>query len=218
MKMKSKLLLAILQAFLISSLFAAEDTVSVAFRVIGPGRPPGEYEFAGKGKPVRVAVAPDTRSPVQSYRGPAKITFREISPVAREFVATLASTKDLLLLVLSVTPDGRPEIRVLKDDPVSFPMGSTFFMNSGTVPIGLRFGAQSFDLAPGESRLVQADSSKTNFVQVLRDGSSGKEVLFSNNWAESPGQRTLVFLTGDTSEPPKVKVSRISEAQPPAIK
>ncbi len=218
MKMKSKLLLAVMQAILLSSLFAAEETVSATFRVIGPGIPPGGFEFLDKGKPMRVALAPDTRSPVQSYKGPAKIVFREISPVGREFAATLPPTKGLLLLVFSVSPDGRTEIRVFKDDLVSFPMGATFFMNSGAIPLGLRFGAQEFDLAPGESRLVPADSSKTNFVQVLRVGSSGKEVVFSNNWAESPGQRTIVFLSGDTSEPPKVQVSRISEAQPPAIK
>jgi hypothetical protein len=218
MKMKSKLLLSAAFALVASTAFASSENVSVSFRVIGPGMKPGMFQFASNGNPAKVALAPDTRSPVQVYKGPADIVFRELSPVGKEFAAKLPDTKDLLLLVFSAPADGEPKILVFRDDLDSFPMGSTFFLNSGTVPLGLRFGAQAFDIAPGESSLVPPGSSKTSFVQILRDGSSGKDVVFSNNWAASPGQRTIVFLSNDSSEPPNISVSRISEGSPPAIK
>ena len=186
--------------------------------MIGPGVKPGVFGFTSNGRPEKLALAPDTRSPVQTYKGPANIVFRELSPVGKEFSAKLPDTKDLLLLVFSAPAGGEPKILVLRDDPDSFPMGSTFFLNSGTVPLGLRFGAQAFDIAPGDSSIVPPGASKTSFVQILRDGSSGSDIVFSNNWAASPGQRTIVFLSNDSSEPPKISVSRISEGPPPAIK
>ncbi len=216
MKMKSSLLVATLTLFALACpSFAGTETVSVRFRLIGPGLPAGEVEFVQNGRKIRVPVAPDARSIVQRYKGPAELTFSEVPPEGRRFKAKLPSTQGLLLLVLTAPSDGAAEVRVIKDDWESFPAGSTLFVNTGRVTLSLGFGGVQIELLPGESRLFSEDAAKTVFVKIERQGPEGPETVFSSNWASNHSQRALVLLSTDSAEPPKVSVLRVSEAMLP---
>jgi len=194
--------------------FAGTETVSVRFRLIAPGSPPGEVAFQQKDQTIRVTVAPDARSIVQRYKGPAEVTFSEVAPGGRRFKASLPSSKEPLLLVLTASSDGAGEVRIIKDDWESFPTGSTLFVNSGRVPLVLGFGAIEVELLPGDSRLFSDDAAKTVFVKIQRQSPDGSETVFSSNWASNHSQRALVLISNDSAEPPKVNVLRVSEALP----
>ncbi len=194
---------------------AAQDQVAAQFRVIiTPDLTSGEWQYVQGGKPVRLGVQSDARSPIQAYRGPATIVLQEPAPGSRSFAATLPKSKDLLLLVPGVGADGQPHVRILKDDLKSFPMGSTLFVNAGTIPLTVRVAATESPLPPNDQLLVPPSGEKTSFVQILREGPDGMEPVLSNNWANNPSMRTLLLLSNDVTQPLRVTALRVSEPTP----
>jgi hypothetical protein len=199
---------------------------SVRFRTLGwkTNIPENTLFYHVKDTEKSISVMSDSRSLFYDYRGPSEITFYQNIPGAdgtpRPTAVCSAELKDAgdwPLLIFSKEA-GTPEkfkIRVIPDDLQAFPPGSFRFVNYTTLQPTAKVGSKSVTLAPDEITTIKEQPSgdnRTLFVSVLQPGSKTQPILYSNNWAYYPGQRTMVFIVPESNRTGYCQVQRMTEA------
>lgn len=192
------------------------DSVSCKIRTLGIGVSEMSLRVVTSRKALELPVTPDVQSRGASYSGPSLAIVEKV-PSGERFEATLPHGADRVLLLVIGTLKGPTSVRVLDQTASQVPVGSTQFVNCTTATLGVHIGGEQFDLPPSGTKCVKPSSTpaKTQFVQVLRDGANGKDVVFSSNWAANASACTLVVIQED-ADGGAFRVKRIVEEAPPA--
>ena len=223
-----KILLLVILALSFSNVPGLLSQTSVPivgkFRTIGLGVERGDLYYTLKDSDIPVAISDGTRSVFYQCPEYKELVFYSIKttpdlkkerlPVAKVDLTTGGS---LPLIVFSPSLDktSPPQIRILKDDLTSFPLGAFELFNLTSSPWEAVFDRKVSTLVPpyGQAMTMpQQDPSKTTlYFQPKKLAANGHQTVFCNNWVFPKNFRTLLLVQpslGDASAP---RVTRLQE-------
>jgi hypothetical protein len=206
MKMKSNI--SILLVMLASVALAAEQPVSVKFRVAAPGLAPLSATCSGA-KPSSVEIPEGSFSEVHSYRGPAASEFVSAD---RAFPVTFPAATRTLLVLLRAEENAEPSSLVIEEDAASQAQGSITFINVGKRALRVKVGEEAAPVEAGAKATFAFSGRPTAFVQVTEP--ENETILLSNNWSLSPKGRTVVVLDLQSETPTRFVFHRLNDLNP----
>ena len=200
------------------------DSSGVHFRTLGWTVAPDDLFFDVKGKDTRLLIIKSARSPF--VKAPVsdtkKIVFYRLVPgpddaLVREeaAVADVSAAGAWPLLIFTPDPKSakRYQVIAISDDLKAFPFPSCRFINLTPVNLFGKYGDQKLNLAANgflqiDPQLKSPTDVETRYTVVSMSTPKGPRLLYSNNWAVRPTQRTLVFIS---SKEEKMHVMRIPD-------
>lgn len=182
----------------------------VRFRTCGWRVAPDDLYYDLDGRDTKVSIVESGRSAFNDTPRDAKqiVFYRLVAGPAqakpvREVAATvnIAAAGPWPLVIFMANPEEPKHYRVaaIADDLKTFPFPSCRFVNLTTVDLYARYGDQKVKVAvKGVERLdpnlKSTTEPETRYTTVSIITPQGPKMLYSNNWAVRPTQRTLVFV------------------------
>jgi hypothetical protein len=187
---------------------APDNKSGLNFRTLGWGVSADDLFVKIKGKLQPIMVTDTARSPFYPHDKTDKIVIYRMlpgpdkepvpTPIAQANITT-AGEWPLLIFLPATTGSPSPyRIVALADDIRSFPASAYRFINLTDMELKIALGDQSHTLK-GEGihqfnlNMKNSTEAETRYVSVSLN-TPKPEILYGNNWAVRPGQRTLVII------------------------
>jgi len=201
----------------------AQDDVDTGryFRTVGAGVTTTALYFSHKGKDKNISIADGYRSLLYDGKGTGKLVFYTIStgPDGKQVDTTVAQADiseagTLALLTFSPDPNapGTYQVQVLPDDLTTFPLGSYRVVNRSSLPVTVKLGAQTADVAPNENRLIVYPTPPKGtciLASVYASGTGSPRLLYANTWAYKNNYRTEILVSPRPGNTNFVSVNRL---------
>ncbi len=211
-----------LLALAIPCLRAQDDVESGRyFRTVGAGVTTTDLYFSHKGKDKNIGITDGYRSILYSGKGTGKLVFYTIStgPDGKQVDTTVAQadiSEAGTLALLTFSPDpgapGRYQVEVLPDDLTTFPLGSYRVVNRSTLPVTVKLGEQSADVAPNETHLIvypPPPKGTCILASVYTSGTNSPKLIYGDTWAYKDNYRTEILVKPRPGNTNFISVSRM---------
>lgn len=201
----------------------AQDDVETGryFRTVGAGVTTSDLYFSLEGKDKNISITDGYRSLLYDGKGTGKLVFYTISigPDGKQVDTTVAQADignagTLALLTFSPDPGtpGHYQVEVLPDDLTTFPLGSYRVVNRSPLPITVKLGAQTTDVAPDETRLIvypPPPKGACILASVYTDGTGSHRLLYADTWAYKTNYRTEILVSPRPGHTNFISVNRL---------
>jgi len=200
------------------------DSAKVRFRTLGWMVAPGDLYYDLNGRDTKVSIIESARSVFNDLaKDQKKIVFYRLLPGStkdkpvREEAATVdistAGPWPLLIFMANLDAPKHYRVAAVADDLKVFPFPCCRFVNLSPVELHARYGDQKITIAAKgierlDPHLKPTAETQTRYATVSVDTPQGPRMLYSNNWAVRPTQRTLVFMF---SQDEHLQVMRITD-------
>jgi len=196
----------------------------VSFRTFGSSVAPDDLYYDVKGKDTRLIIIESARSPfvkapvsdtkkIVFYRlvtDPDDVQVREEAAVAD---ISAAGPWPLLIFIQDPKSAKRYQVIAIADDLKAFPFPSCRFINLTAVDLFGKYGEQKLSLEANgflqiDPQLKSSTDTETRYTMIGMGTPKGPRLLYNNNWAVRPTQRTMVFIS---SKEEKMHIMRITD-------
>lgn len=220
-------LIATLLALAPSPSFAQEQvSVSTHFSVLSLDGPINHaLQYDSKNKSHKLWISALTRSPVQSYSGPADLVFyiTTVNPegvVVKEPVATVNLTafpQTQVLLLFSKIPGDTERYHIIPvaDDATESPAYSWKIFNFTDSVVALKIGNDAPRTIPSGNQSAYTFPESTSLgkkIQIAVASDEGWKLERTSIWSHNPDIRSLVFLLPSDKGKP-LRVQRVSQSR-----
>jgi len=212
MRMKSKLFIALVLAVSPTWAHAVEPPVKAKIRLLSIGDAPRQVALTSNGVSTVVDLPESTRSETIDYQGPALFDLREQGGAGRTLAVELPRITSQLLVVL-LPGSLAAKALVIDDGDAAFPKGTVRFSNLALTGLDIAVGDETASVEAGATTVLEFPKNKPAAI-VKISGQGGGEIIFSNNWAITPGIRTLVLILPPETGNGRPRVLRLPEILP----
>jgi len=198
------------------------DEGGVRFRTFGWMVSAEELYYDVNGRDTRISIIDSARSVFFHAPKAGQIVFYRLVPgpkekPEREEAATVdvsaAGKWPLLIFMKSPESPKRYCVAAVADDLEAFPFPSCRFINFTAADLSVTYGDQQVKVAARgierlDPRLKPGAGTETRYATVSANTPQGPRLLYGNNWAVRPAQRTLVLVF---SQDERLQVLRVTD-------